>query len=378
MKPKLFKLEAIFEQFEHVSGMNVLGASDVETYSVGELLHLARGSVQLECIRLGYEDVKGRPSLRQAVADCYPDARLTEANILMTIGASEAILLALHASLKPNDKALVCHPAYQGLSEMAETAGAIVTRYDYLAQADFKPDLGAVRKFLEDSRPQVLLLNSPHNPTGQVLDREALVDLFRLAKDVGTRVIVDEVFHGIWIDHEPVPSAVSLDSDVVVISCLSKVYGLPGLRIGWLAGPADFIDECKLLRYYTSLAPPSVVQQLAEIALRNGAQLIDRGQKNVTQNYRLAIEWLDSHQESFDYIRPQGGTVMLLKLKANVDTKSFAEDLAEKRHVFLVPCSWAFEMEEGYLRLGLGGNPKLFAEGLAALDEYLSSRSLVR
>jgi len=369
MHPKLFKLEAFFEKFEHEPDMIVLGASDVESFKVGELLALPGEKLDLADLSLQYDRVTGNKELRHQVARSYG---LPDENILITNGASEAILLAMHAEPGPGESALVCHPAYQGLAEMAKTAGATVERYEYREADGFAPDLELIRKRLDESPPKLLLLNSPHNPTGQVLSETDLKDLFDRAKTAGTRVIVDEVFHGIWIDHDPVPSATGLSKDVVVIGCLSKVYGLPGLRIGWLAGPEEFITRCKELRYYTSLTAPSVVQQLGEIAVRHRDEVLQRGRSNVAANYKYAVEWLSLHSEIFDYVKPQGGTVMLLKFKPRVDTKTFAERLARKHKVFLVPCAWTFDTAEGYLRLGLGLNPAEFARGLDGLDSYLS------
>ena len=349
--------------------MIVLGASDVEPWTVGDLLKLEK--LDLNKITLSYDEVSGDPTLRKVIAKSYSKPGFTSKNILVTTGASEAILLAMHASLTNGDTALVCHPAYQGLAEMAETAGAQVLRYEYREDHRFAPDLKVIKDRLRNSPPKVLLLNSPHNPTGQVIRQSDLTDLLNLANVAGTRVIVDEVFHGIWIRHRAVPSAINLNSEAVVIGCLSKVYGLPGLRVGWLAGPDKFIKKCKQLRYYTSLTAPSVVQQLGEIAVKHRETLLKRGQQNVTRNYNKAIEWLDSHRKFFDYVRPQGGTVMLLRLKSQVDTKTFAEKLATKQRVFLVPCAWTFDMNNGYMRLGLGLKPELFDEGLSKLESFL-------
>ena len=369
MQPKLFKLEAFFERFEHEPGMIVLGASDVEAYKVGDLLEPLGERINLQEIPLHYDRVTGNKELRKQVARSYG---LADEKILITNGASEAILLAMHAALNPNDKALVCGPAYQGLAEMAETAGAMVERYEYREADGFKPDLELIRERLDQSPPKLLLLNSPHNPTGQVLSQTDLQDLLDRAKSAGTRVVVDEVFHGIWINVSAVPSAIDLCADVVVIGCLSKVYGLPGLRIGWLAGPEEFITKCKELRYYTSLTGPSVVQQLGEIAVRHKDEVLQRGRNNVATNYNYAVQWLNSHRDSFGYVKPQGGTVMLVRLNLPVDTVTFAERLAEKHKVFLVPCAWTFDMPEGYLRLGLGLNPADFVQGLDRLALYVS------
>ena len=370
MHPKLFKLEAIFEDYEHVNNMNVLGASDAETFTIKDLL-ATDALRQLGNLSLGYDDVKGRESLRDAVARSY-GANFSARNVLITVGASEAILLVLHVLLSPGDIALVCSPAYQGLYELAEIAGARVIPYNYVEENQFVPDLDAVRKTLEEFHPKVLVLNSPHNPTGHVLDEKTLGDLLTRAKAVGTQVIVDEVFSGLWIKPTvAVPSAITLDPQSVVIGCLSKVYGLAGLRLGWVIGQPELIDKFKQLRYYTTLSPPSIVQQLAELALENRVEILKRSQANVDHNYEHALRWLDLHREFFDWLPPQGGTVMLLRLKLSVNTEDFARYVADEYKVFLVPCTTGFGMTHGYLRLGLAGNQEKFQEGLDTLSQCL-------
>jgi aspartate/methionine/tyrosine aminotransferase len=378
MRPKLFKLEDIFEDYEQETDMNVLGASDAATFTVKELLNFS-GEETLLDESLGYHDVKGEYQLRKAVADTYPNGRVKAENVLITQGASEAILLALHALLDPGDRALVCAPAYQALPEMAEAAGAEVIPYAY-REHEFEPDLELVRRELRGSAPpKVLVLNTPHNPTGRLLDTDELKELLSLAEAVGTRIVSDEVFSGILINAtEPVPSLAELDSQSVVINCLSKVYGLAGLRIGWIVGPEEFITECKRLRYYTTLAPPNLVQRLGGAALRSKSRILERTQRIVTQNYAFALNWLKAHGELFEWNVPQAGMVMLLKLqslKQQGETERFARDLAESRKVFLVPCRTGFGMSEGYLRLGLGVEPAKFKEGLETLGDYLKKTS---
>jgi aspartate/methionine/tyrosine aminotransferase len=370
MHPKIFQLEATFEKYENIKGMNVLGASDAEPLTVQQLLRMAHPPLSLHTLTLNYGDVKGLDKLREAVAKSY--SRKTE-NVLITVGASEAIFLALHTLLEKGDRALVCKPAYQSLSEMASAAGAKVIEYEYLEQRQFAPDLEKLQKSLKRKpAPRVLVINSPHNPTGQVLDQTTLKELLALARRVGTQVIVDEVFRGVVIESPAVvPSAVALDRKAIIIGSLSKVYGLAGLRVGWLVGPKEFIRACINLRYYTSLVPPSIVQQLAVVALQNRNSILAKTQHNVTTNYSYAKRWLTANNDIVDWIPPQGGLVMLLKIKANNNTAKFAGQLATRCKVFLVPCSTGFNMPEGYLRLGLGGAPAEFRQGLTLFGDYL-------
>jgi aspartate/methionine/tyrosine aminotransferase len=372
MDTKLFKLEATFEKYENVEGMNVLGASDADPLTVQQLLRMAHPPLNLRTLRLNYGDVKGLDKLRDAVAKSYSGESIQTENVLITLGASEAIFLALHTLLRPGDRALVCKPAYQSLSEMASAAGARVIEYEYLEQRQFAPDLEKLQQSLKRKpAPRVLVINNPHNPTGQMFDETTLKELFAAARRVGTQVVVDEVFRGIVIESAAVaPSATALDRKAIVIGSLSKVYGLAGLRVGWLVGPSKFIKDCIHLRYYTSLVPPSIVQQLAVVALQNRDSILAKTQRNVTTNYEYAKRWLAANNDIVDWIPAQGGLVMLLKIKSKATAK-FAGQLATRCKVFLVPCSTGFNMPEGYLRLGLGGAPAEFRQGLTIFGDYL-------
>ncbi len=376
MQFKTFGLERTFAKYEHLPGMNVLGASDAQSLTVHQLMKMSRAPFDLRKLNLGYGDTKGLYELRQTVAESYEAETIGAENVLITVGASEAILLALHTLLKPGDRALVCKPAYQGLYEMASAAGARVIKYDYLEKKGFAPDLDRVRRALRQKpAPKLLVLNTPHNPTGHTLNEVLLREMLDLARAVGTRVLVDEVFSGVLVEStEHVRSAGVLDCEAIIIGCLSKVYGLAGLRVGWLVGPEQFIKQCIDLRYYTVLVPPSIVQQLGKIAVENRCTIIARTQNNVTENYKYAKRWLNAHRKYLSWCVPQAGVVMLLrlkKLKRGVDTATFAGQLAEKCKVFLVPCTSGFDMPEGYLRLGLGGAPAKFRDGLAVFSNYL-------
>ncbi|MGA9771709.1 MAG: pyridoxal phosphate-dependent aminotransferase [Blastocatellia bacterium] len=355
--------------------MHILGGSDARALSVQELLDITGTNVDFSKIGLGYYDGKGLESLRSAIADSYPEASLTPENILITLGGSEAIFLAIQTLVSPGDEVLVCRPAYQALYEMAEAAGARLSFYDYVQKDDFAPNLGVILTALRQPKPpKALILNTPHNPTGHSWDEAALKEILSLAKEAGTSVVVDEVFSGICLTStEAIASAITLEPESIIIGCLSKTYGLAGLRIGWLAAPKEFIRRCINLRYYTSLCPPAIVQQLGEIAVRNKDVILAKNQEIATVNYGYALSWLKSHQEFFDWVNPMAGLVMLLRLKIAVDTEKFARHLAENLHVFLLPCTVGFGMEEGYLRLGLGRDPEDLRKGLDLISQYLHS-----
>jgi aspartate/methionine/tyrosine aminotransferase len=370
-----FNLEVIFEQFEREPNMLVLGASDASNLTVQELFDLCGCSVNIPSIRLKYGDVRGELRLREAVAKSYQAEYLATENILITVGASEAIFIAVHILVQPGDRVLVCDPAYQPLASVASAAGALVETYSYLESRHFAPDLESICERLRGSPVKLLILNTPHNPTGQAFSETAMRQLLTVSKEAGTTVLVDEVFHGIWHGStQPVPSAVTLAPDTVVIGSLSKIYGLSGLRVGWLAGPRSIIDACRRMRHYTTVAPPLIVQDLGAIAVENREKCLMRTRTIVAENYKYVRNWLDKHKHLFEWVEPQAGLVMLVKLKHQDSTDQFARELAKEKKVFLVPCSTTFNMPEGYLRLGLGTDHDVLVQGLQKLEDFIATK----
>jgi aspartate/methionine/tyrosine aminotransferase len=376
MRPDEFKLEKLFAEYEHTPGMIVLGASDAASPTVKELFDLCGVGIDLDRVRLSYSEVQGDPALRRAIADSYPPGTVSADEIIVTVGGSEAIFLAVHALLDPGDIALVCAPAYQALRSIAAAIPARVESYAYARRAN---GFGLCTRQLasrlrQKPRPKLLVLNTPHNPTGHVIARQPLRQLLAVAAETGTAVLVDEAFSGVWYGTtKPVPSAITLDRNVTVIGSLSKVYGLSGLRIGWLAGRKQFIDQSARLRDYTTLTPPVIVQDLAALAVRNRDRLLARTREIVSKNHACAVAWLKERTDQFDWVEPQGGLVMLVRVKLTVNTEWFIRDLAAVEKVFVVPCDTTFDMPKGYLRLGLGTDPEKFAEALQRIARYLES-----
>lgn len=371
-----FDLEVIFEEYEHQPDMLVLGASDASNLAVHELFDLCQSTVDVSKTRLEYGDVRGEFRLREAVARSYEAQTITADHVLITVGASEAIFLVMQVLVQSGDRVLVCDPAYQPLASVPEAVGGLVETYAYDERASFTPDVdGILTRLRRSPRIKVLVLNNPHNPTGQTISEDFLRQLLEVAKETETTVLADEVFRGVSHSSNPVvSSALTLDPDTVVIGSLSKVYGLSGLRVGWLAGPRRIIDACRRMRHYTTIAPPLIVQDLGAIAVENSPKVLGRTRTIVAQNYIYVKNWLERHREVFGWVEPQAGLTMLLKLKREVNTDGFVRELANEKKVFLIPCSTTFGMSEGYLRLGLGTDHNVLTSGLSQLSDFIVAK----
>ena len=371
MQPAPFKLEAFLAEFDRVCGLNDIGSSCVKALTASELFELTGESLDLHDIRLDYRSTE---ALCAAVAGSYSGGDVSPENISITNGAGEAISLVLRTLLDDGDEALVCFPAYQSLYEMVRVLGAEVRFYRYSERACFAPDWDQVRHVLKGERPpKVLILNVPHNPTGTVIEEEILSQLLDDAVNGGTVVVIDEIFHGIWLNKtRPVRSGIILNPKTVVIGSLTKVHGLGGLRIGWIAGPPEITRKLKAWQHYISTPPSCLAQSLGEVAVRNQRILLERAQRLVQANLSTALGWLKNNQGAFEWIEPQGGVVMLLKLKLKLAAERFARELVESENVLLIPCDHCFGMPEGYLRLGLGSDPELFRQGLRGVTRYIN------
>lgn len=367
MQPAIFRLEALFERYEHVADMLVLGSSDAQTRTIGELLRTS-GETLPDDLSLGYTEPRGEARLRNAIAAVHGVDREC---VLVTVGASEAIFLLMHSLLTSGDRVLAGTPAYQSLVEMARGAGASVDEYRYPAEHDFDPDPAAWAELIEHADPpyRCVLLNSPHNPSGRVLDSAALARILDAARAVGTIVVVDEVMNGIFAaTTERVPSVTMMSSDAIAIGSVSKAYGLGGLRIGWIVAPPAVIDLCTQWRYYTTISPPAILQRLAAIAVEQRGTILPENEAIVRANQVTLASWIESFP-SMQLLPWEGGTVVLVRA-ANDDELS--RRLAEEASVFIVPCS-TFDLP-GYLRFGLGMRSENFIRALERVARFLSRR----
>jgi aspartate/methionine/tyrosine aminotransferase len=369
-----FTLELLFERYEHQPGTLVLGASDASSPTVQELFDLCGESISWRDTRLSYGNVRGNDSFRSAVAAYYAAADLGLDNVLVTVGGSEAILVAAYGLLRPGDRVLVCAPAYQPLRTVAAALGATVESYSYRrTPRGFELDLPDLLSRIRTSpAARLLVLNSPHNPTGELIAEPDLRGLLTAARKAGTTVLADEVFRGTTFGAPVPPSAIEIDPGTVVVGSLSKVFGLSGLRLGWLAGTTPVLDRCRAIRHYTSIAPPLIVQDLGVIAVRHHERLLARTQAIARRNLSTLVEWLEGWHELFDWQIPQAGLVLLARLKLAVDTEAFAHDLVRRQGVFIVPCTAGFGMEQGYVRFGLGTDPAVLREGLDRISAYFN------
>jgi aspartate/methionine/tyrosine aminotransferase len=320
-------------------------------------------------LRLGYSEAPGTLALRSAIAATYREAGPEE--ILVTTGAIEANFLLFNVLLEPGDHVVAVHPAYQQLYSVPRAIGCDVSLWRLTPETGFRYNLNELER-LVTPRTRLIVLNTPHNPTGAMLSAKDLVRIDRLASEAGARVLSDEAYRWLEIpDGEPLaPPMKDLGSTGVSVGTLSKPFGLPGLRIGWIAAPADLIAECWAMRDYVSLSPGKLNDALALLALRHREQIVRRTREIVRANLQTARSWFAEHSDVVSWTPPGGGLLALMRYTLDIPSLDLSNLLAKDYGVMLAPGS-AFDVEH-HLRIGIGQEPATFAEGLRRTAACLS------
>jgi aspartate/methionine/tyrosine aminotransferase len=311
---------------------------------------------------LGYSEARGTEELRTALAATYQSA--TPEEVLVTTGAIEANFLLSSVLISPGDHVVAVYPAYQQLYSVPRGLGAEVSLWRVGEGDDgYWFDIDELERLISP-KTRVVIVNTPHNPTGAVLSLDDLNRVYALAEAAGAYLIVDEAYR--WLDIPGgialAPPARDLGPRAISVGTLSKPFGLPGLRLGWLVAPAEVAAACWAHRDYISLSPGKLSDALAVLALRHIDEVRARNHRIVAENLAVAEGWFAAHADLVSWTPPRAGLLALMRYVVDIPSLDLSNLLAERYGVLLVPGS-AFGYE-GHLRLGVGQTPSIFAEGL--------------
>ena len=345
-----FRIERWYERFEFTTEL-MLSSSDCETISVGELLALEPDAGErLLALRLGYTEVPGSEELRSAIAGLYDE---TGPEAVVALAAAEEGVFAVEtALLGPGGHAVVETPCYESALAVARSTGADVSPWERRYEDGWRHDLDELeRRLRPDTR--LVYVNTPHNPTGRSMPREVLERVVELCAERGAVLFCDEVYRE--LEHDPavrLPAACDLYERAVSLGSVSKTYGLPGLRTGWIAcRDAALRDAVVAAKLYTTICSSAPSELLAAVALRNRAGIVERNRTLVLRNLELADAFVERHAGVVDWVRPDASPIGFPRLRVG-DTRAFCERLALEAGVLLLPGD-VYD-EPGHVRLGLG------------------------
>lgn len=372
-----FRLETFFSRWEFAAKHH-LTASDAETMTLRELLALGTEDDRalFAELPLGYTETWGTARLRASIArtytTCGPD------DVLAFAGAEEAIYWAMQLLAGPGDHVVVTVPNYQALETVPRAGGAEVSGVLLREQDGWRLDVDAVRAALR-SNTTLVAVNFPNNPTGAVPDHATWQALFDLCEERGVRLLSDEVYRGLELDPDrTLTQAADMSSTALSINVTSKSYGLPGLRVGWIAcRDHALLETLERHKHYTSICNAGPSELLASIALGAGEKIHARNRGIVSDNLPLFDAFFSQHADLFDWTQPDGGCVAFPRYLGDDGVEAFCQKLVETEGVLLLPAS-VYASELGTVptdrfRIGVGRRDP--APALAAFDRFLSSRA---
>ncbi len=374
MKIERFELERWMTRWELEVDYDIC-ESGILPISLGELYALIGPATATELgdmiatMPQSYSEARGTLALRSALAATYTD--VTPKDVLVTTGAIEANFLIFNALLNPGDHVVAVSPAYQQLHSVPRAIGAEVELWDVAVDGGgFAYDLDRLEALLRpDTR--MIVINTPHNPTGAILDSEQLDRVLELARERDAWVLSDEAYR--WLEHPGgerlVEPARNRYEKAVSVGTMSKPFGMPGLRIGWFAANADLANRAWGLRDYISLSPAKISDAVARVAIEHREAILPRNGKIMQENLAFARSWFAGHADLASWSEPRAALLAMMKYSAPVDSTILADRLAKEARVMLAPGS-AFGLE-GYLRIGIGQRQDLFAEGLHRTGDFL-------
>ena len=341
-----------------------LSESGVHPLSVRELLTLAETAADpLLDVRLGYSQSNGTDALRERIAALYPGA--TPDQVLVTNGSAEANYVAALRVIEPGDQVAMLLPNYLQLWGHVQNLGAQVRAFRLHEEQGWAPDPVEIRSAIGPGTKLVVVTN-PHNPTGHILAdamRRAIIDR---AAEVGAWLLADEVYMGAERDGRTTASFWGGYDRLLCVAGLSKAYGLPGLRIGWLVGPAPIVADAWARHDYTTIGPSGASDHLATLALQPAVRerLLARTRGILRENYPVLEQWLKDFGASFTWVPPQAGAICFVRYASAIEGEDLVERVRAAQSVLLVPGEH-FGMP-GYLRFGFGNELPELREALTA------------
>ncbi len=360
-----FRMERWQSTHEHRVRYN-LSESGVHPLTVRELLDLAGVEEGVDDVLLGYGQSNGSDALRARIAALYPGA--SERSVLVTVGGAEANFTSFWHLMEAEGKAAVVLPTYGQVPGLAESFGTRLLPVPLVEERGWLPDLDALAGALNQGARFVLVTN-PNNPTGAVLDEASMDAVVELTERHEAWILADEVYGGAEADGPQTPSFWGRHERVIVTNSLSKAYGLPGLRLGWVLAPPEVTAELWGRTDYTTISPASLSDTLATLALEPAtrARILQRTRGIVRANLGLLREWMDDQEGRFSYRPPDAGAICYVRYHADVSSSVFAEKLRAEKDVLVVPGDH-FGMDR-YLRIGFGNPAEELREALGRIRE---------
>jgi aspartate/methionine/tyrosine aminotransferase len=343
-----FEMERWQSLYENRVDYN-LSESGVHPLRLNELMDIG-GATSLGDTHLGYGQSNGTDALRAQIAALYGTA--TPADIVVTNGSAEANYVALWDLIEPGDEVAILVPAYMQTHGLAMNFGARVIEIPLRENLGWQPDPDDVARLVTD-RTKIIVVTNPGNPTGAALNAASRAAIINAAEQSGAWILADEVYAGAELEGAETASFHGLHPRVIATGSLSKAYGMPGLRIGWLVANETMASRLWARRDYTTISPGELTDRLARVALDRTIRprLLQRTRSIIRTGVSILEDWMAA-QECFSWRRPDAGAIVFARYDFNTPSALLAERMRTVDSVLVVPGS-QFGYES-FIRFGIG------------------------
>jgi aspartate/methionine/tyrosine aminotransferase len=364
-----FEMERMMSKFEQDVEYN-LSESGVHPITVRELLADDPQMIdELLNTGLNYPHVNGIPELRANIASLYDGAG--PENVLVTVGAAEANYITTRTLLGAGDEIVIMLPNYMQIWGIAKNHDLVVKAFHLREKEGWSPDLAELESAVTPATKLIAVCN-PNNPTGHILTEADMDAIVACAERVGAGILADEVYRGAdrGSDVES-PSFYGRYDKVIATGSMSKAYGLPGLRLGWVAGPPQTVDEIWARHEYTTISATVLSNQLAAHALSPEVRprLIQRTRSYIRQGYPILERWMAGHGDTFSLTPPGAAAIAFVRYHLDINSTQFTERLRKEKGVLIVPGDH-FGMDR-FVRISFGLPEDYLVPGLDRIHELI-------
>lgn len=324
---------------------------------------------KLMASEINYPHVNGNPDLRENIAALYDGAHME--NVLVTVGAAEANAIIMETLMETGDELASLSPTYKQVWGIAQNRGHVVRPFRLLSEEAWALDIDELNRQVTDQTKIIALVN-PNNPTGHIMTENEMDAVVSAADRVGAWILADEVYRGAErLREEETPSFYGRYDKVLAVGSMSKAYGLPGLRVGWVVGPPKTVDDIWLRHEYSTITASMLSNLLAAYALSAPVRprLMQRSRNYVRQGFEVLQAWMDSKDGLFSYTPPEASAVSFIRYHLDVNSTELMETLCREAGVFL-GAGDSFGMDH-HLRIAFGQEKAVLEEAFARVDRVL-------
>ncbi len=377
MRIETFEMERMQSTWENLVDYD-MSESGVRPLTLRELTQMGFDLESFLDEPLGYSQSNGTIELRERIAALYPGIAAlypgaSADQIEVTNGTSEANYLVALAAVRQGDVVAMQVPNYMQMSGVARSLGAEVKTFRLRTDASWEPDWDEFERAVTP-KTRLLYLSNPNNPTGSVLSDAAMRRIVDRCQQTGTWLLSDEVYLGAEVAAGTrTKSFWGMGDRVIVTSGLSKAYGIPGVRIGWVVGPTELVADCWSQHDYITIGPNKMSDRIARVAVeaKNRERCYTRTGEILRHNLPFAREWVKGFGGRLTWTEPTAGAIGLMKYASDTPSLAIADRVRGNQNTLIVPGTHVGL--EGHLRIWLGGREEFLREGLRRIGTELKA-----